>query len=65
MRAGERPRRAPCSLACARPSAKRCFFRYEAGLSYREVGEACGVDEAAARKRVSRALARLREIVKE
>jgi RNA polymerase sigma-70 factor (ECF subfamily) len=41
------------------------LLRYEAGLSYREVGEACGVDEAAARKRVSRALARLRELVKE
>jgi RNA polymerase sigma-70 factor (ECF subfamily) len=36
-------------------------LRFEAGLSFRELAIACGVDEAAARKRVSRALARLRE----
>jgi RNA polymerase sigma-70 factor (ECF subfamily) len=30
-------------------------------MSFREVAVACGVDEAAARKRVSRALIRLRE----
>ena len=53
-------------LARVRPTEREALLlRYEAGLSYREVGEACGVDEAAARKRVSRALARLREIVKE
>jgi RNA polymerase sigma-70 factor (ECF subfamily) len=53
-------------LAQVRPTEREALLlRYEAGLSYREVGEACGVDEAAARKRVSRALARLREIVKE
>jgi RNA polymerase sigma-70 factor (ECF subfamily) len=53
-------------LARVRPTEREALLlRYEAGLSYREVGEACGVDEAAARKRVSRALARLRELVKE
>jgi len=53
-------------LARVRPSEREALLlRYEAGLSYREVGEACGVDEATARKRVSRALARLRELVKE
>jgi RNA polymerase sigma-70 factor (ECF subfamily) len=53
-------------LARLRPTEREALLlRYEAGLSYREVGEACGVDEATARKRVSRALARLREFVKE
>jgi RNA polymerase sigma-70 factor (ECF subfamily) len=53
-------------LARVRPTEREALLlRYEAGLSYREVGEACGVDEAAARKRVSRALARLRELAKE
>jgi RNA polymerase sigma-70 factor (ECF subfamily) len=53
-------------LARVRPTEREALLlRYEAGLSYREVGEACGVDETAARKRVSRALARLREFVKE
>lgn len=40
-------------------------LRYQAGLSYREIGEACEVEEAAARKRVSRALARLRALLSE
>ena len=53
-------------LARVRPTEREALLlRYEAGLSFREVGEACGVDEAAARKRVSRGLARLREFVKE
>lgn len=38
-------------------------LRYTAGLGYREIGEACGIDEAAARKRVSRALARMRSLL--
>ena len=53
-------------LARVRPTEREALLlRYEAGLSYREVGDACGIDEATARKRVSRALARLREFVKE
>jgi len=35
-------------------------LRFQGGLSFREVGQSCGVDEATARKRVSRAIARLR-----
>lgn len=35
------------------------LLRYEAGLSYREIGTACGLDEATARKRASRALEKL------
>jgi len=50
------------ALAELRPTEREAvLLRFEGELSYREVGEACGVDEAAARKRVGRALARLRE----
>jgi RNA polymerase sigma-70 factor (ECF subfamily) len=38
-------------------------LRYVADLSHREIAEACGLDEAAARKRVSRALERLRSVM--
>jgi len=41
------------------------LLRYEAGLSYREIAQACGLDEATARKRTSRALARLRTALKD
>ncbi|MEM9192393.1 MAG: sigma-70 family RNA polymerase sigma factor [Myxococcota bacterium] len=41
------------------------LLRYEAGLSYREIASACGIDEAAARKRASRALHRLRTALKD
>lgn len=45
-----------------RPSEREAvLLRFEAELSFREIAEVCGIDEAAARKRVSRALARLRE----
>jgi RNA polymerase sigma-70 factor (ECF subfamily) len=40
-------------------------LRFAAELSFREVGQACGIDEAAARKRVSRGLARLRSLLGE
>lgn len=58
----ERAQRARQALASLKPSEREAVvLRYDAGLSFREVAEACGVDEAAARKRVSRALVRLRE----
>lgn len=38
-------------------------LRYEAGLAFAEIATICGIDEAAARKRASRALARLRELL--
>ena len=38
-------------------------LRYVADLSHREIGVACGLDEATARKRISRALSRLRQIL--
>ncbi len=40
-------------------------MRYESGLSYREIADACGIDEATARKRTSRALGRLRDVLKD
>lgn len=38
-------------------------MRYQAGLEYGEIATACGIDEAAARKRVSRGLARMKELL--
>ena len=38
-------------------------LRFVADLSHREIAVACGLDEAAARKRISRALARLRAVM--
>jgi len=37
------------------------LLRFDGELSYREIAQACGIDEAAARKRVGRALGRLRQ----
>lgn len=57
----ERAQRARAALAKLKPSEREAVvLRYDSGLSFREVALACGVDEAAARKRVSRALARMR-----
>jgi len=49
-----------------RPTEREALvLRFAAELSFREVGEACGIDEAAARKRVSRGLLRLRSLLGE
>jgi RNA polymerase sigma-70 factor, ECF subfamily len=49
-----------------RPTEREALvLRFAAELSFREVGQACGIDEAAARKRVSRGLARLRSLLGE
>jgi RNA polymerase sigma-70 factor, ECF subfamily len=40
-------------------------MRYQGGLEYREIAASCGIDEAAARKRVSRGLLRMRELLAE
>ena len=57
----ERAQRARDALAKLKPSEREAVvLRFEAGLSFKEVAIACGIDEAAARKRVSRALSRLR-----
>jgi RNA polymerase sigma-70 factor (ECF subfamily) len=63
IQARQRAEAARALLREVRPSEREALLlRYVGELSFREVGEACGIDEAAARKRVSRALARLREI---
>ena len=52
------------ALAEIRPSEREALLlRFLGELSFLEVGQALAIDEAAARKRVSRGLARLREIV--
>jgi RNA polymerase sigma-70 factor (ECF subfamily) len=61
--AGTRARaeRARLLLAQVRPSDRDALLlRYSAGLSFKEVALASGIDEATARKRVSRALLRMR-----
>jgi RNA polymerase sigma-70 factor (ECF subfamily) len=53
--------RVRAALSRLKPSEREAVvLRCEAGLSFHELSIACGVDEASARKRVSRGLARLR-----
>jgi RNA polymerase sigma-70 factor (ECF subfamily) len=53
------------ALTELKPSEREILLlRYQADLSFREVAEACGLDEPTARKRTSRALARLRTLLK-
>src|SRR6476646_6524302 len=52
------------ALEKLKPSEREALvLRFVADLSHREIAVACGLDEAAARKRTSRALARLLSIV--
>jgi RNA polymerase sigma-70 factor (ECF subfamily) len=61
LAAQQRAERVRRALSDLKPTERDAVvLRYEAELSFREVAEACGIDEAAARKRVSRALERLR-----
>lgn len=47
-----------------KPSEREALIlRYGSGLSYREVSQACGIEEAAARKRASRGLGHLRAVL--
>ena len=58
----QRAERARSALDHIRPSEREALLlRYGSDLSFKEVGAACGIDEVAARKRVSRAISRLRE----
>ena len=62
----ERATRARDALSTLRPTeCEAVLLRYAAGLAFREVGLACGIDEATARKRVSRAIARLRDAIEQ
>jgi RNA polymerase sigma-70 factor (ECF subfamily) len=52
------------ALARLKPTEREALvLRYVAELSHREIAAACNLDEAAARKRISRALARLRAVI--
>jgi RNA polymerase sigma-70 factor (ECF subfamily) len=54
------------ALAELKPSEREALvMRYVADLSHREIALACNLDEATARKRVSRALAHLRTVMPE
>ena len=62
----QRAEQARAALETIRPSEREALLlRFGAGLSFKEVAIACGIDEAAARKRVSRAIARLRDSLDE
>lgn len=61
-----RAERVRAALEQLKPSERDAVvLRYQGGLAYREIGEACGIAEAAARKRVSRALARMKSLLSE
>lgn len=56
--------RARAALEAVRPTEREALLlRYQCELPYAGVALACAIDEAAARKRVSRGLLRLREIL--
>jgi len=60
-----RARSVRAALAKLKPSEREILLlRYQSGLSFREVVEVSGLRPAAARKRTSRALARLRTLLK-
>ena len=62
LAAARRASRVRAALARLKPSERDALLlRYQAGLSYREIGSACSIEEATARKRASRGLARLRQ----
>ena len=60
----QRARALRAALDQLKPSERESLLlRYVADLSHREIAAACNIDEAAARKRVSRALATLRTVI--
>ncbi|MBX7194876.1 MAG: sigma-70 family RNA polymerase sigma factor [Sandaracinaceae bacterium] len=66
LEARRRAQRVRDALEELKPSERDAVtMRYQAGLDYAEIAHACGIDEAAARKRVSRGLARMKELLAE
>jgi RNA polymerase sigma-70 factor, ECF subfamily len=60
----QRARALRLALDQLKPSEREALIlRFVADLSHRELAAACNIDEAAARKRVSRALATLRTVI--
>ena len=52
------------ALAKLKPTEREALvLRYVADLSHREIATACNLDEPTARKRISRALAKLRTVM--
>lgn len=63
-RTARRARVVRAALEHLKPSERDALLlRYQADLSFREIADACGIDEAAARKRASRGLNRLRNLL--
>ncbi len=61
LAAAQRASRVRAALSHLKPSERdTLLLRYQAGLSYAEIATACSIEEATARKRASRGLARLR-----
>lgn len=66
VEARRRAQRVRDALEELKPSERDAVvMRYQAGLEYAEIAAACGIDEAAARKRVSRGLVRMKELLAE
>jgi RNA polymerase sigma-70 factor, ECF subfamily len=64
--ANEGAARAREALATLKPSEREVLLlRYESDLPFRDVALACGIDEPTARKRVGRAIERLRESLRD
>ena len=62
LAAARRASRVRAALSRLKPSERDALLlRYQAGLSYAEIASACSIEEATARKRASRGLARLRK----
>lgn len=60
----ERALRVRSALEQLKPTEREALLlRYQGGLDFRDVAAACGIEEAAARKRASRGLASLRRIL--
>ncbi len=66
LEARRRAERVRDALEALKPSERDAVtLRYQAGLDYAEIALACGIEEAAVRKRVSRGLARMKELLAE
>ena len=62
----QRGERVRAALEELKPSDREALLlRYESVLDYREIGTICGIDETTARKRTSRALGRLRDVLQQ
>jgi RNA polymerase sigma-70 factor (ECF subfamily) len=60
----ERALKVRSALERLKPTEREALLlRYQAGLGFREVAAACGIEEAAARKRASRGLQAMRKIL--